>query len=471
MLYDPAVTNSPDGKWDIRLMTVNIAHIICLVVVSQFRLPLAISVETQSSSVMSGEYPIAYSHNDKREEGNTSILSPKDLFLSTPLVKSEPLSRLLRTTTPRDVFIKLDNLQRSGSYKDRGMANLLWQSRATECEDAKSNVGCNSITHIVCSSGGNAGLAAATVARDLQLHCTVVVPKTTKSLVVAKLQSLHADVIVTGENWNEADAVARSMVHDDENNSTLYVPPFDHPLLWTGISSLVDEIYSEESFVDNPPSTIILSVGGGGLLCGVLEGLERTYGNKFSNQKRQFGMPTILCAETDGAASFDLTWKAGQVQSLEQITSLATSLGALTVTPCALERAQQYQSRYMSSDRGGGSISSAICSDAEAVDACLQVQFLCLLTNPTRLYSHVLSPLDHLFYALCKQFARDHRMLVEPACGAALAVLYSDRLRGRFFQSESTQLLGPVVIEICGGSGVTIDLLHEWKEKVLLNNI
>jgi L-serine/L-threonine ammonia-lyase len=62
-------------------------------------------------------------------------------------------------------------------------------------------------------------------------------------------------------------------------------------------------------------------------------------------------------------------------------------------------------------------------------------------------------------------------MLVEPACGAALAVLYSDRLRGQFFKTESTQVLGPVVIEICGGSGVTIDLLQEWKDKVLPNSI
>lgn len=63
-------------------------------------------------------------------------------------------------------------------------------------------------------------------------------------------------------------------------------------------------------------------------------------------------------------------------------------------------------------------------------------------------------------------------MLVEPACGAALAVLYSDRLRGHFFQNDdSSEELGPVVIEICGGSGVTIDLLREWKEKVLQNSV
>ena len=69
-----------------------------------------------------------------------------------------------------------------------------------------------------------------------------------------------------------------------------------------------------------------------------------------------------------------------------------------------------------------------------------------------------------------KQFARDHRMLVEPACGAALAVLYSDRLRNQYFGKEST-LQGPVVIEICGGSGVNMELLLLWKENVLQNSI
>ena len=299
--------------------------------------------------------------------------SPKDLFLLTPLVKSEPLSRLLRSSTPRDVYLKLDNLQRSGSYKDRGMANLLWQSRLSILNDSTTNVK-QSITRIVCSSGGNAGLAAATVAQDLQMHCTVVIPKTTKPLVIEKLKALQADVIVTGENWNEADAVARSMVQGDTNNTTIYVPPYDHPLLWTGISSLVDEIYSTESLVDNPPSAIILSVGGGGLLCGVLEGLEAIFDAKCSDQNDLL-MPNILCAETDGAASFSVTWNSGKVQSLEQITSIATSLGALTVTSAALDRAQRYERRHADGNHSSGTVSSVICTDAEAVDACLQVHF------------------------------------------------------------------------------------------------
>ncbi|KAL3939280.1 MAG: hypothetical protein SGARI_001429, partial [Bacillariaceae sp.] len=80
-----------------------------------------------------------------------------------------------------------------------------------------------------------------------------------------------------------------------------------------------------------------------------------------------------------------------------------------------------------------GKFDSAICTDAEAVDACVQ-------------------------------FAQDHRILVEPACGAALAIVYSERLRKLHLDDVSD---GPIVVEVCGGSGVNVDLLHQWKEQYL----
>jgi L-serine/L-threonine ammonia-lyase len=57
--------------------------------------------------------------------------------------------------------------------------------------------------------------------------------------------------------------------------------------------------------------------------------------------------------------------------------------------------------------------------------------------------------------------AQDHRLLVEPACGAALSVVYSPRLRAEYLQD----IKGPIVIEVCGGSGVNVSLLQEWKEQ------
>ena len=317
----------------------------------------------------------------------------KSLFRRTPLIRSEPLSRL--TGTP--VYLKLDALQNSGSFKDRGMAHL--------CQELSQS----GVTKIISSSGGNAGLAAATVAQQLHLECTVVVPVTTKQLVVDKLESLGATVLVTGENWNAADVVVQKMVADDASGKTAYIPPFENPLLWTGHSTVIDEIYEE---MNEKPATLIVSVGGGGLLCGVLEGLDRL------NVKCN-----VIAAETDGASSFAQAWNSGELVTLPSIDSIATSLGALQVSETAIERSRQHVEKSL------GTVKTAICTDTEAVDACLQ-------------------------------FARDHRMLVEPACGAALAVLYSGRLRN--------SIAGPIVVEVCGGSGVNLELLQLWKERFSL---
>ena len=78
---------------------------------------------------------------------------------------------------------------------------------------------------------------------------------------------------------------------------------------------------------------IIVSVGGGGLLCGVLEGLER-----HGKQSK------VVACETEGAASFGKSWmNGGRKVRLETISSIATSLGALEVTEVALQRAQKHQ--------------------------------------------------------------------------------------------------------------------------------
>jgi L-serine/L-threonine ammonia-lyase len=268
-------------------------------------------------------------------------------------------------------------------------------------------------TELLCSSGGNAGLAAATVARQLggcTMRCTVVVPETTRAVVLDRLRSLGADVLVFGENWNAADERTRRLA--EERAHAAYVPPYDHPLLWTGHSTVIDEVCEELGEI----GAVIVSVGGGGLICGVLEGLRR---------RRMFST-AVIAAETVGAASFGKSFQRGELVRLDSIDSIATSLGALEVTPEALERARQHI-------ESGGAVQEALCTDAEAVDACLQ-------------------------------FAADHRILVEPACGAALAVAYTERLRDQILKDVE----GPIVIEVCGGSGVNLDLLMQWKKEFAL---
>lgn len=314
------------------------------------------------------------------------------LFYETPLLRSVPLSSLCG----RDVYLKMDGLQASGSFKDRGMAYL--------CLELKEA----GVQRLISSSGGNAGLAVATVGARIGIPVDVIVPKTTKEMVIAKLQSLGASVTVHGENWNAADEYTRDLVSKSTEKAA-YVSPYDNPLLWTGHSTLVDEISKQLNNVQ--PAALVVSVGGGGLLCGALEGIQRA----------GWKTTAVVAAETEGAASFGKAWTEG-IERLSSIDSIATSLGALQVTPVALQRSKDH-----------GLVKSLRCTDAESVEACWKL-------------------------------AQDHRILVEPACGAALATLYSEGLRNQWLGSLPE---GPIVVEVCGGSGVNVDLLTQWKKEFL----
>ena len=156
----------------------------------------------------------------------------KYLHNHTPLIKSAPLSRLWQ----RAVYLKLDNGQPSGSFKDRGMGRLIEYY-------AKKG-----ITKFISSSGGNAGLAAATMANLSGIACHVIVPKTTKETAIAKMKLQNADVTITGENWNDADVYARQLIESENAtgvHNCFYVHPFDHPLLWQGHSTVVHEIQQD----------------------------------------------------------------------------------------------------------------------------------------------------------------------------------------------------------------------------------
>ena len=314
------------------------------------------------------------------------------LFYRTPLIKSAPMSQL----AGRDVYVKLDCLQPSGSFKDRGMAHL--------CQTLSDTKGTKKL---IASSGGNAGLAVATVGQKQGMSVSVVVPESTKPHVIEKLKSLQAEVTVHGKIWNEADILARQRVEDDPEAE--YCSPYDNPLLWTGHSTLVDEVVED---LHGNVGAIIVCVGGGGLICGVLEGLERH--GKTSK---------VVACETEGASSFGQSWnKGGEKVRLETISSIATSLGALEVTEVSIQRSHKHQDN-------GGKVEAVICTDKEAVEACLK-------------------------------FSADHRILVEPACGSGLASIYSDRLREQTLQGVE----GPIVVEVCGGSGVSLELLAMWKK-------
>ncbi len=301
------------------------------------------------------------------------------LHIETPLLESGAMS-----SAGQSVWLKMDALQPPGSFKIRGVGHA--------CEEYARR----GARRFISSSGGNAGIAAAYAGRRLAIPVTVVVPETTTARAMELIRREQAEVIVHGASFQEANAMAQSML----TASDAFIHPFDDPLLWEGHASMIDEV----ARAGVKPEAVVLSVGGGGLLCGVVSGLHR---NGWSD------VP-VIAVETEGADSLARSIAAGERIELPRISSIATSLGARKVSEQAFQWTTQHPVR------------SIVVPDSAAVAACIR-------------------------------FMDDHRMVVEPACGASLAVAYD--------AASALSQFHNVLVIVCGGVTATVAQLQDWAAK------
>jgi L-serine/L-threonine ammonia-lyase len=311
------------------------------------------------------------------------------------------------------IFLKLENLQPSGSFKSRGLGNLVINAlnKATD----------PSLTHFYCSSGGNAGLACVAAANFVGRPSTIVVPFSTKPHMIEKIKALGAtEVIQHGLHFKEADNYLNEVVMVEakaRGEDPIYCHPYDDPAVWEGHSSLVGEVDQQlTQSGEGAPDAIVCSVGGGGLFNGIMEGIDR-HGTKWDKTK-------VLALETQGADSLATALDKDEWATLPAITSIATSLGAVRVSSRTFQLASE--------GRRTGKVRNMVLSDAEAAMGCWR-------------------------------FAEDERMLVEPACGINMALCYGDRLKkglGRSVRADDI-----VVIVCCGGSNTSVDMIKAWKQE------
>jgi len=283
--------------------------------------------------------------------------------------------------TGRSFWLKLEAMQPPGSFKIRGIG--------AACEEYVRR----GARRFISSSGGNAGIAVAYAGRCLSVPVAVVVPETTSERAKELIRQEDAQVIVHGGSWQEANTLTQAMVGE----SDAFLHPFDDPLLWQGHATLIDEVARSGL----TPDAVVLSVGGGGLLSGIVEGLRR---NGLAD------VP-VIAVETEGASSFAQSIQAGYRVKLEKITSIATSLGAKQVCEQAFAYSKEHPIR------------SVVVSDQTAVLA-------------------------------CERFLTDQRILVEPACGAALALAYERTPEITEFKT--------IMIVVCGGVTATVEQLRQW---------
>jgi hypothetical protein len=166
----------------------------------------------------------------------------------TPLLKLPAAS--LGLATGATLWLKLEQLQRGGSFKARGMFNRL---RAQPLPAAG----------VVIASGGNAGIAAATAAQALGVRCEVFVPELASEAKRAALRARGAVLVVGGAAY--ADALAASLQRQQQTGALL-LHAYDQPEVVAGAGTLAAEVEAEAGV----PERVLVSVGGGGLLGGLL---------------------------------------------------------------------------------------------------------------------------------------------------------------------------------------------------------
>ncbi|MGU7775561.1 pyridoxal-phosphate dependent enzyme [Burkholderia sp. MR1-5-21] len=303
------------------------------------------------------------------------------LHIQTPYIRSQAASRRLG----KDVLFKLEAMQPSGSFKLRGIGAVCEARRAAGAR------------RFVSSSGGNAGIAVAWCGRELGVPVVVVVPESTSARARDLIRVEGAELVVHGASWAEANACAQSIAGPDD----AFVHPFDDPLLWHGHATMIDEMAA----AGPKPGAIVVAVGGGGLLCGVLEGLAR---NGWAD------VP-VVAVETAGADSYARSVAQGRPVALPEITSVATSLGAKRPCDAAVEWATRH------------AIHTVVVSDAAAVAASLR-------------------------------FLDEHRIVVEPACGAALAALDEP--------VPALAAASSIAVIVCGGVTATVANLQALHDRL-----
>ncbi|NML43866.1 threonine/serine dehydratase [Ramlibacter sp. G-1-2-2] len=155
----------------------------------------------------------------------------------------------------QEIWLKLEHLQAGGSFKARGMYNRLLAHPIPD-------------SGVIVASGGNAGIATAAAARALGVPCEVFVPTVSSPAKQAKLRELGASVVVTGAVYAEA---LEACLQRQRETGALLTHAYDQPEVVAGAGTLAQDIEAQGG---EPPASVLVSVGGGGLIAGIAAWFE-----------------------------------------------------------------------------------------------------------------------------------------------------------------------------------------------------
>lgn len=219
------------------------------------------------------------------------------VILNTHLVYSPAFTK----ASGNQVYLKPENLQVTGAYKIRGA----YYKISTLSQEEKDR-------GLITASAGNHAQGVAYAAHAAGVSAVIVMPTTTPLVKVNNTKDLGAEVILHGETFDDAAALAHQLA---EEKSLTYISPFNDLSVATGQGSIAYEIFSDLPDVD----VILVPIGGGGLAAGV------STLAKLLNPKVQ-----VIGVEPSGAACMKASLEAGKVVSLDHVETIADGVAVKT---------------------------------------------------------------------------------------------------------------------------------------------
>ena len=219
----------------------------------------------------------------------------------TPMLHSRTFSAM----SGAEVFLKAENLQRSGSFKIRGAINKI----ASLTDDERQH-------GVITASAGNHAQGVAIAAQSAAIPCTIVMPENAPLAKVTATQGYGAQVVLAGATYDDAYAHARQI---QQETGATFVPAFDDPQIIAGQGTLGVEIIEAVSDAD----TIIVPIGGGGLISGIAIAAKSLKPDV-----------TIIGVQASGADSARRSLETGEIVTLHKISTIAD--GISTKRPGAL---------------------------------------------------------------------------------------------------------------------------------------
>lgn len=232
----------------------------------------------------------------------THLIDEADVY---SVAKKSPLNHALIISSKLNnkILLKREDMQRTFSFKVRGAINKINQLNK---EDLKNGV--------VCSSAGNHAQGVALASQIHKTQAFIVMPQTTPSIKIDAVKSLGANVILYGDNYDEAFRKAKEL---EKEKSLIFIHPFDDPHVIAGQGTIAKEILEE---VDENIDAIFVPIGGGGLISGIAAYMKE----KRSEIK-------IIGVEPEDSASMKIALEKGKPIKLDHVGIFADGVAVKKV--------------------------------------------------------------------------------------------------------------------------------------------